>query len=67
MFSHGLVYLWLKSTGFFPMLPQGSHTSASRVHVFIFPNGIELGGLGCLCFFEFWLYLKLKQKAKFRG
>lgn len=51
VFIHGPIYLWLKSTGFFPMLPQGSHTSASRVHVFIFPNSLGLGRLGTVFVF----------------
>lgn len=73
MFLHSSVYIWLISTGFFPVLPWGSHTSASRVHVFIFPNGVEFGRLGSLFhfliffFFSSWVYLKRNHKAKCRG
>lgn len=48
MFIHSPVYIWLKSTDFFPLLPWGLHTSGSRVHVFIFPNGVKFGRLGSL-------------------
>lgn len=58
MFLHSSVYIWLISTGFFPVLPWGSHTSASRVHVFIFPNGVEFGRLGSL--FHFLIFLVLE-------
>lgn len=62
VFIHGPVYVWLKWTGFFPMLPRGSHTSASTVHVFIFPNGIELGRLGSL--FHFWVLSVFETKSQ---